>query len=206
MKLILGLLLGLLLSGPLAFGATVTGGNCTYSLIQTDSFGNLTVSCVGAPIPPVEPPIVPPVTPPVNPPAGCNSNAIQSLTWGQVRVFTSPSGAVMAFQTQVPQTWHSSIELTQGQTTVTPPHPTTRFSVSQCPGSMDNVNPLCVFGPTITVPYNVFDIYTKDMGIPNSCVINPALGNWYVNVQWTYSSCPFGGGCGFSMQWADGPW
>ena len=26
---------------------------------------------------------------------------------------------------------------------------------------------------------------------------------WYVNVRWTYTSCPYGPGCGFSMQWAE---
>ncbi len=117
---------------------------------------------------------------------------------------------------------NSEVTFTQGQQPATPGGVITEIQVSKCPGTIN---------PAATAP----QCYSKSSpgavqsnGIPIILRPNPyisppwvdqasaaALGGcwaadgqqYFVNVRWTYNSCPFtaSGGCGFSEQWQTGP-
>jgi hypothetical protein len=112
------------------------------------------------------------------------------------------------------------VDFTQGQQPATPAGMITEFSVSKCPGAMDKHEaPQCYYRST-NIDFNKIVIYT--LGLPQFGWINqatigdrgcyaPALDTngaaqtYYVNVRWTYPSCPWGAGyCGTSLQWGIG--
>jgi hypothetical protein len=205
MRTILAILLWLLAAPAMA--ATVTlkpsGAACPFVSGAVDSGGNLTFNCiVHAPAPPG--PLPPNPTPPPQPPPGCNPSAIQPpIGWGNVLQARQPSGAVYAYPLQAPEGGRASIAFTQGQQASTPPDAVTEYTVSNCPGVLDSGAGACYYRSAFT-NNNGMAIYSRDIGIPGVCLAT-GPGPYYINVRWTYPSCPFGS-CGFSLQWAYGPW
>lgn len=149
----------------------------------------------------------PPVPPNPQPPSGCNVGAIQpALAWGEVRQQRAQPGQVMAFPlNQTEPASRASLTFTQGQQPATPPGAITEFSVSACPGVIDTTLGACYYRGTF-VNNNTIDIYRRNVGVAG-CMATNAAATYYVNVRWTFDSCPWGAGaCGFSLQWATGPW
>jgi len=132
------------------------------------------------------------------------------------------SGQIAAYPVRTaPEGGHPVVTFTQGQQPSTPAEPITEFSVSRCPGVIDTSVGKCY--------------YRQDQGhvLNNGISVRTHRGQWadqaayyaagktgcwaadtdangqtvayYVNVRWTYATCPFGeGNCGFSMQWLRG--
>lgn len=173
----------------------------SYTCQQATSPAGFTLSCSSGPLPPPPPPPPPPAPPT---PVGCNANAIQpALAWGEVRQQRAASGQVMAFPIADPQSWHASVSFTQGQQPSTAARTITEYTVSRCPGIIDVTAGACYYRSPFT-NNNGMDIYNKEV-IAGACIASPSTGPWYINVRWTFATCPFGA-CGFSLQWADGPW
>lgn len=177
----------------------------TYTCQQTTSSGGFTLSCSGGALPPPPPPPPPPPVDPPTTPVGCNANAIQPrLEWGEVRQQRAQSGQVMAFPVNATEMGRASLTFTQGQQPSTAARTITEFTVSNCPGVIDPTAGACYYrGPFVN--NNSLDIYTRDYGIPGACLATNAAFTYYINVRWTYPVCNFGA-CGFSLQWAIGPW
>jgi hypothetical protein len=94
--------------------------------------------------------------------------------------------------------------LTQGQGTIIPSGTVvSEMTVSQCPGVIDPGAGPCYASTTFVNKFGIA-LYTSPIwNAPGRCMAT-APGQWYVNVRWTYPTCSFGGGCGFTMQWAAG--
>ena len=157
-----------------------------------------------------------PVTPVGCEPAAANSVA-RALDYGPVDQLRMQPG-VIAYYPVIPQPnqLFSSIEFTQGQQPNTPGGVVTEFSVSRCPGVI-NTGPVGCYYKSQAVNNNKITVFTRakpEWGWTNQdsigafgCLADPTQGQWYVNVRWTYPSCPWGeNNCGFSMQWAIGAW
>lgn len=165
-------------------------------------------------------------TPGPSTPAGCSAPEVGSvakqLDFGHVDQLRMKSG-VIAYYPVVPNTdpYRASMEFTQGQQPNTPGNAVTEFSVSTCPGTIQTAVPDCYYKSTQgQVNSNKIVIYTKtkpEWGWTNQASMtgfgclaatSQSGGNpYYVNVRWTYPSCPWGeNNCGFSMQWAWGAW
>lgn len=205
MKFLIALLAALPLHLLAATASLSTGASCAYDLVTITPGGGIAVTCSGSAPPPPPPPNPPAPPPPAPPQGGCNAGSIQPpLAWGEVRQQRAASGQVMAFPIASPQSWHVSVQFTQGQQPSTAAGTITEYTVSRCPGAIDSSAGVCYYrGPFVN--NNGMDIYARDNGA-GGCVASPMSGQWYINVRWTYATCPFGGGCGFSLQWADGPW
>jgi hypothetical protein len=131
-------------------------------------------------------------------------------------------GVVAYYPVIAPSEAGVSVEFTQGQQAATPAGVTTEFTVSKCPGVIDTSVPDCYYRGgfpnnnkitiyTRTVPAYGWNDQASMTGF--GCLApatdsNGAPQQWYVNVKWSYAACPsnFTYGCGFSMQWARGPW
>lgn len=218
MKIIIGILLWLLAAPALANTVTLqpSGTSCEYQGIQVGQLGNVIVTCKSGVVAPPTNPICSqpgqspahcnPPQPPVQPPAGCNAGSIQpAIAWGEVRQARQPSGAVFAYPVNATIEGRASLTFTQGQQPATAAGTITEYTVSTCPGVIDTSAGACYYRGTF-VNQNGIDIYRRDVGVPNVCLATNTAAVYYINVRWTYPSCPFGGGCGFSLQWAIGPW
>jgi hypothetical protein len=145
---------------------------------------------------------------------GCPAIPIP-LAWGTIREHRMNSGVIAAFPLQSPQGTKASIAFTQGQQAATPAGPITEFSISKCPGVIDTTVPQCYYRNT-TININQITVYTKPVYTWASqatlgnrgCWAPASEGPWYVNVRWTYATCPasYTRGCGFSVQWTPGPY
>ena len=104
------------------------------------------------------------------------------------------------------------IYLTQGQQPNLPAGFVTEMSVSPCPGVISNPGNAC-YRTSVFANNNSMGIYTAPVpayGWTDQASIGDRgcfapVGNqaYYVNVRWTYPTCPWGSGsCGTSMQWA----
>ena len=104
------------------------------------------------------------------------------------------------------------VMFSQGQQPNTPPGVVTEFSVSKCPGVIDTTVPDCYYRNT-SINNNAIEIFTAPVPqygwvdqtalAGRGCYAPIAERNYYVNVRWSYGTCPWGAGnCGSSMQWA----
>ena len=169
----------------------------------------------------------PPPPPPTGPasPAGCPAPEVgalaRQLDFGYVDQLRMKSNVVAYYPVAAnPDASRASIEFTQGQQPNTPGNAVTEFSVSICPGTIQTSVPDCYYRSSVgQVNNNKIVVFTKtkpEWGWTSQaamagfgCLADPSLagGNpYYVNVKWTYPSCPYGDNCGFSMQWALGAW
>ena len=155
------------------------------------------------------------------PPPGCPAiplgSLAKTLTFGYVDQLRMTSGQVAYYPVIASQYPKSSIVFTQGQQPNTPAGVVTEFSVSKCPGYMDKHEASQCYRTSPYANNNAITIYTKAItayGWDSQAKIG-SRGCWapegsqpyYVNVRWTYpSACPYTTGCGFSMQWANGPY
>ena len=203
-----------------------TAGSCVVSITapagHTASPGSANISVTSTTTPPVDPP-----------PAGCPAPASdykyqtmdkwRSLTpnqvateWNSVDQLRLNSGQIATYDAiNVPNAGSVVVVLTQGQQAATPQPVLTEMSVSKCPGVIDtsvaacymrgtfinnNQSPRLYRGPVQVAPGIVWDSQAK-LGY-RGCYA-PQNEKWYVNVRWTFASCPYGvGQCGFSMQWS----
>jgi len=189
-------------------------GNCTVSLtIQEGHQGNpKTMSINVAGSPPVDPP-------PVGncPAAETGSFAGTMPTFGYVDQLRMASGQIAYYPVAAAPNPARSVvvEVTQGQQPNQPSnYSATEFSVSKCPGRMDQQESTQCYYKSGQINNNKIVIYTE--ALPQygwidqttigdrGCFAPAANGQYYVNVRWTYGSCPWTTGCGFSMQWAEG--
>ena len=164
---------------------------------------------------------------PGGPVAGCPAPAagtkMRTLEFdeapGQLRL---ASGQIAAFPVRnAPEGGYPVVKFTQGQQPSTPANPITEFSVSRCPGVIDTSIAQCYYRQDQgQVNQNEISIRTLRGSWANESAYYAAgkTGCWaassdsngqpvpyYVNVRWTYATCPFGeGNCGFSMQWVRG--
>lgn len=169
-----------------------TGASCVYSTFTADAAGNLTIQCQGV----VTPPDPTPIPPDPTPPTGCNPGAIQpQFAWGVLQA-RQPSGAVYAYPVPAPQFGRIST-ITQGQQPATAPNTITEYTVSTCPGVIDKAAGPCYYWNSF-VNQNGMDIYRSTP--PDGACYAPLAGTYYLNVRWSYTSCP-SGSCGFSLQW-----
>jgi hypothetical protein len=205
MKYIIAILA--MLAGCQAHAATVTlqpaGHMCVYLNASTDSQGHQVFHCLTHA--PDRPPIVippKPVEPPPTP-VGCAPSTIQPpIPWGDVVRSYAINGQVKAYPVNSAPPGRSSLSFTQGQISSTPPDAITEYTVSNCPGQMNSGAGACYYRSQF-VNNNGITIYTKDIGVAGCILTGP--GPHYINVRWSFPSCPFGQ-CGFSLQWDIGPW
>lgn len=138
---------------------------------------------------------------------------LRPLDFGPVKVLKMDSTVVTAFRVIASPSGRASVMLTQGQTTVSPGGVKTDLTVSRCPGVIEtNLHPACRY-TSFSINYNAITAFNRlppgftgqnDLAV-YGCYA-PDTEPYYVNVRWTYPSCPFGSGqCGFAMQWAEGP-
>jgi hypothetical protein len=148
----------------------------------------------------------------VCPPPAANS-AEGILPWGEVLQLRMASDFITWFEVPPPMGNFHSVVFTQGQQPSTPAQPVTEFYVSRCRGVIDPAGvPECYYR-NVAVNYNTIDIYRSAVNGwtdqatlgARGCWAPSSEGTWYVNVRWTYASCPFAS-CGFSMQWSSGGW
>ncbi len=158
-------------------------------------------------------------------PAGCPTPAAGTavaMTLGpigsqptQVRM----ASGVISYAQLIASDPQISVALTQGQQAATPAGVTTEIQISKCPGAIfvnDANHPVAsqCYQKTTTINYNQMTAYTQpkytwvdQASLGNRGCWAPVTGGpWYVNVRWTYASCPFSSGCGFSEQWTTGPY
>jgi len=104
------------------------------------------------------------------------------------------------------------VMFTQGQQPNTPPGVVTEISVSKCPGVIDTSIAECYYR-SISINNNAIEMFTapvpqygwtsQEALAGRGCYTPVAERDYYVNVKWSYGSCPWGAGnCGSSMQWA----
>ena len=180
------------------------GNSCEYTQVTMTPDGNTTVACRSAI---------------VDPPAqGCPSSAGSVAGSAIVNDFQSvdalkmASGVIGYYPVPASPTPASVIvEFSQTQMAVTPSSVVTEFQVSPCPGVFDppgiaiansckqrgvfaNINNMKIWtAPTAQYPNQA----ALDAAAPGNCM---ATGKQYINVRWTYPSCPYAG-CGFSNRW-----
>ncbi len=153
------------------------------------------------------PPDAPPSCPP--PVAGSIEG---TLAWGDVLQHRMASGVVASFPIVTPPDGKAAIVFTQGQQPSTPAGVTTELSISRCRGVIEPASSPC-YQNTTFVNNNQIVAYTKPVNGwgdqatlgAQGCWAPETQGPFYVNVRWTYATCPFAS-CGFSLQWAFGPW
>ena len=145
------------------------------------------------------------------------------MTSGQVASFkvVSPDDPALGLAST-----KSEATFTQGQQPATPAGVVTEIQVSRCPGTIDPTRtsaqcyaksqPGAVQSNGIAIilrpnPYQVPPwVDQASAAALGGCwaPANDPQGPYYVNVRWTYNTCPFtgSGGCGFSEQWQSGPY
>lgn len=155
-------------------------------------------------------------------PTAPTSSRLRALAWGDVMRAPTitgqeylnssmASGQVMAIKIPQSPSGRPGVTLTQGQGTVAPPQPTMELSVSRCPGVMEtNLSPLCYARSTFAnyhaiTAYNRLPPGKSQAEIFDGCFAPSDQEQYYVNIRWTFNSCPFGTGvCAFTLQWAEG--
>jgi hypothetical protein len=119
------------------------------------------------------------------------------------KVFRRNSAHVTSFRLPRP----GAIRFLQGQMPITPPSPYTELAISRCPGVIEpNLHSKC----RLTSPFALFNEIaavdrplTDNQDAASGCLA-PSTEQYYVNVRWTFPSCPWGSEqCGFSIQWAE---
>lgn len=160
-------------------------------------------------------------------PAGCpavdpNIATERPSSYGPVDHLRMDSGKIAYYKVIAPPNPAASVvvDFTQGQQPATPAGMVTEYSVSLCPGTMDKHPATQCYYRSTNIDFNKIVIYTA--GLPQWNWIDqtsigdrgcyaPALTSagqsqqFYVNVRWTYPSCPWGSGyCGTALQWGIG--
>jgi hypothetical protein len=191
---------------PISITTTATPGQCVVSLTPPQG---QTANPAQANINVVDPSQV--TNCPTEPLNTINGTLVWAQAPNQLRM---SSGQIASFPLAAPlMDGKSSIAFTQGQQAATPASVTTELSISKCPGVIDTSVAQC-YQKNSFVNYNQITAYTKPIYTWNSqatlgtrgCWAPASEGPWYVNVRWTYPSCPFPTGCGFSVQWTQGPY
>jgi hypothetical protein len=124
------------------------------------------------------------------------------------------SGQVASFRVAQSQLGRASVAFTQGQTASTPPGVTIDLTVSRCPGVIEEtLHPACrqrtTFSNFVTIvafnrPLTEEGLVTQEQLASRGCLAPVSTGQYYINVRWTFPSCPFGQEqCGFSLQWGE---
>jgi hypothetical protein len=124
------------------------------------------------------------------------------------------SGEVMAIAVPQAPSGGPAVKLANVQGSATPANPTIEMTVSRCPGVIEEnlVQPVCYMRSPNPL-YNSVSAYNRPVaGKPtqsdyyDGCLIPSASEQHYVNIRWTFASCPWGDRkCGFSLQWDEGP-
>ena len=150
--------------------------------------------------------------------AGCPtpaSNAqLRRLEWGTTPIVRLGSGVVASFRVAQSRLGRASVAYTQGQTAASPPQPTIDVTVSRCPGVIEeNLHPVCRLRTTffnfVTIlaynrPLTERGLTTQEQMASYGCLAPAAVEQHYVNVRWTFASCPIGPEmCGYSLQWGE---
>ena len=214
---------------PQAVGITTNAivGSCVVSITAPSGHqvapGSATIT-VGSSAPPPPPP------PPTGCPAPPSDYKYQtmdkwrSLTpnqvateWNSVDQLRMTSGQIATYDAiNVPNPASSAVVvLTQGQQPATPQPVLTEMSVSKCPGVIDTSVAACYMRGTFINNNQSPRLYRRPVQVTSTLVWDsqaklgyrgcwaPESEKWYVNVRWTFASCPYGvGQCGFSMQWS----
>jgi hypothetical protein len=104
------------------------------------------------------------------------------------------------------------IYLTQGQQPNLPAGFVTEMSVSRCPGVMDVNSTPCYRTSCVRQQQQHRHLHGSGSAVQldrpgvarrSRLLRAVASGRYYVNVRWTYPTCPWGAGnCGTSLQWA----
>jgi hypothetical protein len=124
------------------------------------------------------------------------------------------SNDVTAYRVATSPTGRASVQFTHGQTTMTPPSPVIDISVSKCPGVIEPyLHPNCKL-TTSFINFNAITIfnrlppgYNNQDDLAGLGCYAPEAETYYVNVRWSFASCPYGPGqCGFHNQWNEGPY
>jgi hypothetical protein len=152
--------------------------------------------------------------PPPPPPTGGNPSAIHALAWDEVlQEKMQQSGTVFAYPIPAPKQGRASIVFTQGPQPATAAGTVTEYTVSQTPGVIDT-GAGKNYAKSGNTANNGITIYTRALpafGWADATTIPDAfapahLGQWYVNVRWTWPVTPPHGYCQFSLQWGEGAW
>ena len=150
--------------------------------------------------------------------AGCPTPGVDAklkdLQWGSISILRQKSGAVTAIPIPASPGGRASVSFTQGQGTSTPANTNIELTVSRCPGVIEtNLHPACRLTTTFL---NFASLTAFNRGLPSpfntqdglaglGCLAPSATEQHYVNVRWTFPSCPYGEEmCGFSIQWGEG--
>ena len=145
-------------------------------------------------------------------PAPAAGSIEATLAWGEVLQHRMGPGVIASFPIVAAPDGRSSVVFTQGQQPSTPAGVTTEFTISRCRGVIDSSVPEC-YVRSVFVNNNQITSYARaangwvdqaTLGA-NGCWAPETAGPWYVNVRWTYETCPFAS-CGFSLQWTLGPY
>jgi hypothetical protein len=158
-------------------------------------------------------------------PAAPVSSRLRKLDWGS-KLSATPfpgqehlhsgmnSGEVMAIKIPQSPTGRASVTLAQTPGSATPAAPTMDLTISRCPGVIEEnlPQPVC-FNRTTFSQFHAVTAYNRALpGKPaqsdyyDGCLIPSTTEQYYVNVRWTFASCPWGDKkCGFSLQWDEGP-
>jgi hypothetical protein len=150
---------------------------------------------------------------------GCPTPApnaqLRRLEWDVTPIVRLDSGVVLSLRVAQSQLGRASVAYTQGQTASSPPGVTIDVTVSRCPGVIeDNLHRACRFRTTfhnfVTIvafnrPLTERGLITQEQLADLGCLAPAAVEQHYVNVRWTFPTCPFGREmCGYSLQWGEG--
>lgn len=203
--------------------AVLASGICSVVLTVQEGHNNagafsITVTSGTTPPPSGPPPVAGCPAPPLNVVAG------NMPLFGSVDQLRMTSGQIGYYPLMhAPDGVRASVAFTQGQQPNLPSGTvTTEFSVSRCPGVIETAPAQCYYRNIGSNNSNSITIYTRPTSYwPDEAAFyasgtegcwaanNDSTGQpiqYYVNVRWTYPSCPWSTGCGFSMQYAIGPW
>jgi hypothetical protein len=150
---------------------------------------------------------------------------LRTLNWGEKLTGTPfpgqerygsgmNSGEVMAILVPASPSGRASVTLAQTPGSATPAQPTMDLSVSRCPGVIEEnlVAPACFNRSTFT-QFHSITAYSRALAgrasqsdYYDGCLAPTATEPHYINIRWTFASCPWGDRkCGFSLQWDEGP-
>ena len=148
-------------------------------------------------------------------PTAAETSQLRRLEWGATPVLRQQSGYITSYRVPQSPTGRASVTFTQGQAAASPPSPTIELTVSRCPGVIEaNLHQSCrlttnfanfVSLTAFNRPLTESGLHTQADHAALGCLAPAADGQHYVNVRWTFPSCPFGiDQCGFSLQWGEG--
>lgn len=200
--------------------ATLASGTCTITLtVQEGHQGSSPASVTVGSTPPPNTPITPVGCSPPSEGSFERTNNIGILLrdggGSSVDQLRMDSGKVAYYKVVgAPKPEQSVlVHFTQGQQPNLPPGMITELSVSKCPGVIETNLPFPCYVRSTFTNSNVVPIFTAAVPVygwndqasigERGCFAPVAQQTYYVNVRWTYASCPWGAGqCGTSMQWA----